>query len=85
MIEELIEQNPDSYKGYYSMGRVYIVLSDSENAKKYFQKAVDSNPLHINSIKNLAYEHHIEGDFNSCIRCCLMYLKLNPYSTEIYN
>ena len=41
MVEDLIEKNPGSHKGYYSMGRVYMVLSENQKAIEYFQKAVD--------------------------------------------
>lgn len=60
-------------------------LNNVNNALEQFKKALEFNPYHFASMKNLAYLYKLESDYSMCIHYYQRFLELNPYDEEVHN
>ena len=61
--EELIELFPDSYDGYFLLGRILLKIGEEEEALSWLEKSYRYNPKHFETAVSLIRCHQNLGNF----------------------
>ncbi|MDP3024924.1 MAG: tetratricopeptide repeat protein, partial [candidate division Zixibacteria bacterium] len=87
-IQKIIERYPDEKEAYFWLGTIYYRgLRQYEEAARYFNKAIEMDPLYKIIYNMLAYNYNDMGDFEKSIWAINKYISLapdeaNPYDTR---
>jgi tetratricopeptide (TPR) repeat protein len=85
IISDQQTNHPSHFKIYWGLGQIALELQHNNEAMMYLKRAVELNPYHFSSMKDLAYLSKIEGDNGMCIHYYHRFTELNPYDEEVFN
>ena len=67
VLTKVIRLDPDNADAYYNLGILYYNSNDYDNAKRFFNRAIQINN-HLNSHLYLAYIFELEGNLDMAIK-----------------
>jgi tetratricopeptide (TPR) repeat protein len=80
MLVPLFEEREKDDELYFLMGTCFLEKEDTSNAVRFFQKAVDLNPLEERYLLALGSAHEAFGDIVKAMDTYLKVLVLSPES-----
>tara|TARA_R110002049_G_scaffold308133_1_gene511031 strand:- start:3691 stop:5652 length:1962 start_codon:yes stop_codon:yes gene_type:complete len=82
---QVIENNPKESLAFNNIAANLMQLGKLEQAKSYFQKALDIDPDYPNTNFGLAMIANSEGDYKSASGFVLRCIRHNPTNNDLYN
>jgi serine/threonine protein kinase/tetratricopeptide (TPR) repeat protein len=85
--EKIVERYPKEKEAFYWLGRIYYGLRQFEESIRYWNQAIEIDPLYKTVYNDLSYAYHKIGDFEKSIWAMNKYISLapdeaNPYDTR---
>jgi len=84
-LNQLIEMDQADANVYNNLALVYRDCDDDENAQLAFDKALEDDPDHVETLCNLADLRVLQGEYQGAIDLCERALSLDPECYIAYN
>jgi len=81
----LLSHFPDDYQVYFLKGLLHLYQGDNENAKLWFQKAINKNPNFVGGYINLGFIKQRSFDIEGAVRNFKKALELSPNYVTAHN
>jgi tetratricopeptide (TPR) repeat protein len=82
--QEVISINPDDSRGYIGMGHVHLLKRSNDMSLKYFNNAIECDPLCSDAFCNIASIYMGKDDYSQAIKYLNMAMDFAPSEPKIH-
>ena len=83
-INKILLESPDNPDAICLKGKIFGQgMNQMDSARFYFQKALQINPNHVNSLENMGVSYAIQGQLEKALQYFTKANQLNPNSESI--